>query len=196
MVLYIGYRYIYLRRNKYLPMWRRDKITSMNRIPGMSMVRTISVRRQATGKPLPSTTSDHVHDANGSDLIATDLRVNVESVRLHVDAVNDEPLVHPDDPPSSVLVPLDSPPATLEALDDEAYKALSKDQRRHRKLALMQMAADLRRMPSGSVLVPLDSPPATLEDTTPPGSLPSGASLIAAMLEDENWSAGVGGRGS
>jgi hypothetical protein len=34
------------------------------------------------------------------------------------------------------------------ALDEETYNALSKDQRRHRRLELMQMAADLCRMPS------------------------------------------------
>ena len=36
------------------------------------------------------------------------------------------------------------------ALDEEAYKALSKDQRRHRKLELMQMANDLCRVPSAN----------------------------------------------
>ena len=36
------------------------------------------------------------------------------------------------------------------ALDEEAYKALSKDQRRHRKLELMQMASDLCRSPASN----------------------------------------------
>ena len=36
------------------------------------------------------------------------------------------------------------------ALDEEAYKALSKDQRRHRKLELIQMATDLCRVPSAN----------------------------------------------
>lgn len=36
------------------------------------------------------------------------------------------------------------------ALDEEAYKALSKDERRHRKLELMQMATDLCRVPSAN----------------------------------------------
>jgi len=119
LVLCIGYRFIYLRRNKYLPMWHRSKAKSMSRIPGMNLVQTVSVRRQATrkAKPPPDTTSD-VYDANGSaaDLIAADVTSNVVSVKPLVDAppaVKVEPPVHPDHP-SPVLKPLVSPPATLE----------------------------------------------------------------------------------
>ena len=36
------------------------------------------------------------------------------------------------------------------ALDEEAYKALSKDQRRHRKLELMQVANDICRIPGAN----------------------------------------------